>query len=263
MLAGADSALDFKMGRGRGRITLPGPHLRDVAARSPTRSSRPAKRASSDLADGDAGAGAHRRRWSLGIRHVLCVPLVLVRYVEQAEADSGQKRIGVLYLDSRERGVLKSPATRGGARDAGGRGGGRHRERAALPRGEREGPPRAGTADRRGNPAGPDAAWRARGRVLRRGRGHRAVPRHRRRLLRLPRTRATAASASRSATCPGKGAPAALLTAAVQGMFTVEAASAARPGRHARQDQPRAEAAEHRVEVRHDVLRRARRRTAR
>jgi sigma-B regulation protein RsbU (phosphoserine phosphatase) len=44
---------------------------------------------------------------------VLCVPLVLVRYVEQAEADSGEKRIGVLYLDSRESGVLKSPATRG------------------------------------------------------------------------------------------------------------------------------------------------------
>ena len=33
-------------------------------------------------------------------------------YVEQAEADSGEKRIGVLYLDSRESGVLKSPATR-------------------------------------------------------------------------------------------------------------------------------------------------------
>ena len=40
------------------------------------------------------------------------MPLVLVRYVERVEADSSEKRIGVLYLDSRAGGVLTSPKTR-------------------------------------------------------------------------------------------------------------------------------------------------------
>ena len=49
---------------------------------------------------------------ALGIRHVLCAPLRLVRYVEKAEQDTKDKMIGVLYLDSRERGALRSQASR-------------------------------------------------------------------------------------------------------------------------------------------------------
>ena len=111
MLAGADSVLDFKMGRGRGRVTLPGRTF-ETSRKIPDEVFATGEARIMDFADA-VQAQAHTATMVLGIRHVLCVPLVLVRYVEQAEADSGEKRIGVLYLDSRESGVLKSPATRG------------------------------------------------------------------------------------------------------------------------------------------------------
>jgi sigma-B regulation protein RsbU (phosphoserine phosphatase) len=63
-----------------------------------------------DLLDGDL-ANVHMGTVALGIRHVLCTPLRLVRYVDRADASSEQKRIGVLYLDSREKGTLTSRAT--------------------------------------------------------------------------------------------------------------------------------------------------------
>src|SRR5207249_6620070 len=47
----------------------------------------------------------------LGIRHVLCTPLRLVRYVERADERAADEAIGVLYLDSRERGALGSQST--------------------------------------------------------------------------------------------------------------------------------------------------------
>ena len=112
MLAGPDQRLEFKMGRGRGRITLPGRTF-ETSRKIPEEVFADGEsRIVKDLLDGDL-AGAHTGTVALGIRHVLCVPLVLVRYVEQAEADSEQKRIGVLYLDSRERGALLSQVTRG------------------------------------------------------------------------------------------------------------------------------------------------------
>ena len=51
---------------------------------------------------------------ALGIRNVLCVPLRLVRYLDKAEAADveRERRIGVLYLDSREKGTLLSSSTR-------------------------------------------------------------------------------------------------------------------------------------------------------
>jgi phosphoserine phosphatase RsbU/P len=49
---------------------------------------------------------------ALGIRNVLCVPLRLVRYVDKAENVGEERRIGVLYLDSREKGSLLSESTR-------------------------------------------------------------------------------------------------------------------------------------------------------
>jgi sigma-B regulation protein RsbU (phosphoserine phosphatase) len=46
---------------------------------------------------------------ALGIRHVLCAPLRLVRYLDRADlVPTEPKTIGVLYLDSRERGSLLS-----------------------------------------------------------------------------------------------------------------------------------------------------------
>jgi sigma-B regulation protein RsbU (phosphoserine phosphatase) len=49
---------------------------------------------------------------ALGIRQVLCTPLRLVRYVERADEAGEDKIIGVLYLDSRERGAIHSASAR-------------------------------------------------------------------------------------------------------------------------------------------------------
>jgi sigma-B regulation protein RsbU (phosphoserine phosphatase) len=63
-----------------------------------------------DLLEGDLPE-VHNQTVAFGIRHVLCVPLRLVRYVERSDAPSASGNIGVLYLDSRERGRLLSPST--------------------------------------------------------------------------------------------------------------------------------------------------------
>ena len=64
-----------------------------------------------DLLDGDL-ANVHMGTVALGIRNVLCVPLRLVRYVDKAENVGEERRIGVLYLDSKEKGSLLSGSTR-------------------------------------------------------------------------------------------------------------------------------------------------------
>jgi serine phosphatase RsbU (regulator of sigma subunit) len=111
MLAGRDGALEFKMGRSRGRITLPGRTF-ETSRKIPEQVFETGEaKIVADLLDGDL-ASAHVGTVALGIRHVMCVPLVLVQYVEKREASAEQTRIGVLYLDSRERGALLSPVTR-------------------------------------------------------------------------------------------------------------------------------------------------------
>ena len=65
-----------------------------------------------DLRDGDL-AGAHEGTVALGIRHVLCVPLRVVRYVDRPDQPAASRAIGVLYLDSREKGTLLSRAAGG------------------------------------------------------------------------------------------------------------------------------------------------------
>ena len=111
MLAGPDGVLDFKMGRARGRVTLPGRTF-DTSRKTPGEVFSTGETQIVDLHE-PGMAKIHRETAFFGILHVLCVPLVLVRYVEQVEADSGEKRIGVLYLDSTEKGALKSLVTRG------------------------------------------------------------------------------------------------------------------------------------------------------
>ena len=49
---------------------------------------------------------------ALGIRHVACAPLRVVRYLDKADQQTEIKAIGVLYLDSREKGNLLAPHTR-------------------------------------------------------------------------------------------------------------------------------------------------------
>jgi serine phosphatase RsbU (regulator of sigma subunit) len=117
MLAGGDSELVFKLARARGKQTLSDTSF-NTSRKIPEEVFRTGEpRLVADLLDGDL-ANVHAGTVALGIRHVLCVPLNLVRYVDRPEADKGQqapaaqKRIGVLYLDSREKGDLLSSATR-------------------------------------------------------------------------------------------------------------------------------------------------------
>ena len=61
----------------------------------------------SDLLD-DANASRHGGTLALGIRHVLCTPLKVAQYGNEPAGEGGERRIGVLYLDSREKGYLQA-----------------------------------------------------------------------------------------------------------------------------------------------------------
>ena len=111
MLAGVGNELEFKMGRGRGRVTLSGGSFA-TSRKIPEEVFRTGEpRLVADLLDGEL-ANVHMGTVALGIRNVLCVPLKLVRYLDRAEAAEDERRIGVLYLDSREKGILLSNSTR-------------------------------------------------------------------------------------------------------------------------------------------------------
>ncbi len=111
MLAGEGDQLEFKLGRSRDRVTLPGSRF-ETSRKIPEEVFRTGQsRIEADLLDGDL-ADKHVGTVALGIRNVLCVPLRLVRYVESADSTTEDKRIGVLYLDSREKGTLMTDETR-------------------------------------------------------------------------------------------------------------------------------------------------------
>ena len=110
MLADEDSQLEFTMVRSREGNTLPGSGF-ETSRKIPEEVFRTGKpRIESDLLDGDL-ANQHMGTVALGIRNVLCVPLRLVRYRDKDAAPSEDRRVGVLYLDSREKGTLLSTPT--------------------------------------------------------------------------------------------------------------------------------------------------------
>jgi len=109
MLANRDKQLEFKMARARGKVTLPGRTFETSRKIPETVFATGRQTIVEDLLDGEL-AQLHTGTVALGIRHVLCTPLRLVRYVERAEQRGADELIGVLYLDSRERGALKSSA---------------------------------------------------------------------------------------------------------------------------------------------------------
>jgi sigma-B regulation protein RsbU (phosphoserine phosphatase) len=112
MLANADNELEFKVARGRGRVTLSGTGF-DTSRKIPEEVfSTGQEKIVQDLLDGDL-ANVHMGTVALGIRHVLCTPLKLVRYLDRADMANEEKRIGVIYLDSREKGALLTRAARG------------------------------------------------------------------------------------------------------------------------------------------------------
>ena len=110
MLAGDDDRLEFKLGRSRDRASLPGDTFQ-TSRKIPEEVFRAGRsRIETDLLDG-ALAEQHMGTVALGIRNVLCVPLRLVRYVESKDTATEDRRIGVLYLDSRTKGALLAPET--------------------------------------------------------------------------------------------------------------------------------------------------------
>jgi serine phosphatase RsbU (regulator of sigma subunit) len=111
MLSGASGELEFKIARGRGRVTLSGKGFETSRKIPEEVYSTGQEKIVADLLDGDL-ANVHMGTVALGIRHVLCTPLRLVRYLDRADQQTEEKRIGVLYLDSREKGALLSRAAR-------------------------------------------------------------------------------------------------------------------------------------------------------
>jgi serine phosphatase RsbU (regulator of sigma subunit)/pSer/pThr/pTyr-binding forkhead associated (FHA) protein len=111
MLSGESEDLEFKMARGRGHTTLSGGTFA-TSRKIPEEVFRTGEaKIVADLLDGEL-ASMHMHTVALGVRNVLCVPLRLVRYVDKAEAIGEERRIGVLYLDSKEKGSLLSSSTR-------------------------------------------------------------------------------------------------------------------------------------------------------
>jgi phosphoserine phosphatase RsbU/P len=113
MLANAEHDLEFKLARGRRQQSLPGTSFA-TSRKIPEEVFRTGEpKILADLLDGEL-ANVHMGTVALGIRNVQCVPLKLVRYVDrQDDAVAGERRIGVLYLDSREKGSFLSGSTRG------------------------------------------------------------------------------------------------------------------------------------------------------
>jgi serine phosphatase RsbU (regulator of sigma subunit) len=110
LLATESGELELKLARAQGRVSLSGSLLRSrkipewVFANGQTRIER-------DLPAVDPER-AHDHTIMQGIRHVLCVPLRLVRLVEHPGAPGDQRVIGVLYLDSQKKGRMLSSTAR-------------------------------------------------------------------------------------------------------------------------------------------------------
>lgn len=111
MLAQDNNALDMKLARAKGRVTLPGTGFKTSRKIPEEVYATGELKIVADLLEGDL-ADVHLGTVQLGIRHVACIPLRMVRYLDRADMKSDAKNIGVLYLDSREKGSLLAPHTR-------------------------------------------------------------------------------------------------------------------------------------------------------
>jgi serine phosphatase RsbU (regulator of sigma subunit) len=111
MLANASGELEFKVARAKGRVPLPGKSFETSRKIPEEVFATGQERVVADLLDTNV-ATEHNSTIVLGIRHVLCTPLRLVRYLDRADMPNEERRIGVLYLDSRERGAVLSRGAR-------------------------------------------------------------------------------------------------------------------------------------------------------
>jgi sigma-B regulation protein RsbU (phosphoserine phosphatase) len=112
MLASDGDVLEMKLARARGQITLPLTGFATSRQIPEEVFTTGREKIVQDMLDERNENQKHDRTIALGIRQVLCAPLRLVRILERAEAPSEPRNIGVLYLDSRERGTLLSKAAR-------------------------------------------------------------------------------------------------------------------------------------------------------
>jgi phosphoserine phosphatase RsbU/P len=111
LLGDAAGRLDMQMARAAGQVTLTMSNA-TISRKIPEQVFASGEATVvADLLEGELAA-VHTGTVALGIRHVLCVPLRLVRYVERAGASSSLRSIGVLYLDSRVRGRLLADTAR-------------------------------------------------------------------------------------------------------------------------------------------------------
>lgn len=111
MLAGPAGTLELRIARGRGKRTLLGIDIAGTSEKIPRDVFRTRQRQIvADLMDASV-ADAHGGTIAGGVRHVLCVPLIVTPMGSNAGATGGEHVIGVLYLDGRERSTLLSEAT--------------------------------------------------------------------------------------------------------------------------------------------------------
>ena len=104
LLADANKKLELTLARSRGGVTLP---TAQTSQRIPEAVFATGEdQIVTDLQD-DEHAAMHYGTVALGIRHVLCTPLTVASYGGEGTV----RRIGVLYLDSRDRGHLQQLIT--------------------------------------------------------------------------------------------------------------------------------------------------------
>lgn len=113
MLASPQGTLEFKLARGKGKVTLDDATFKTSRKYPETAFATGRIQVVRDLLEGEA-AGEHPDTRAFGIRHVLCAPLHLVRFVDAGDAHPDDRRLGVLYLDSQKEGTLLSDTVRAG-----------------------------------------------------------------------------------------------------------------------------------------------------
>ncbi len=113
MLANPAGVLEFTQGRGRRQTTLSGDTFQTSRKIPEEVFATVESQLVPDLHD-ERFAEAHEGTIQLGIRTVCCVPLKLIRYVDHADESDDARPIGVLYLDSREKGSLRSQLIQSG-----------------------------------------------------------------------------------------------------------------------------------------------------
>ena len=98
MLA-ADGGLEIRVARARGRVSIPGGTFK-TSRKIPEEVFRSGE--TQAVPDLEVVAEDHPHTKPLQLHHVFCAPLRLVRFVDKDVAPEAQRIIGVLYLDSRQ-----------------------------------------------------------------------------------------------------------------------------------------------------------------